>query len=99
MEIKLNQSGTEAGIADMTEKAWKAVISETETEIGGQSEALEEMLDACRKFSALLLDYHRVLNSDIQTVSEAVRALAEADREESGHIRGLGEFFHQKQTP
>lgn len=99
MEIKLNQSDAEAGIADMTEKAWKAALSDTETEISGQSEALEKMLDACRKFSALLLDYQQVLSNDIQTVSEAVRALAEADREENGKIRGFGEFFHQKQTP
>ena len=92
MEILLKEPDAEAYVEVMKTNARKLSLIGTNTEISGQSEALEKFLSTYQDFLETLSAYRAVFANDIQNVSNAVDTLTEADKAQSEQIESLGAF-------
>jgi len=92
MEILLKEPDAEAYVEVMKTNARKLSLIGTNTEISGQSEALEKFLSTYQDFWETLTAYGAVITSDMQNVSYAVSTLTAADKAQSEQIESLGAF-------
>ena len=99
MEIKLDALNANAYVAMMRTKAGELSLTGTSTELEGQSEALEKFLSIYQDFFDTLSAYQTLLNNDIQSISNAMNTLEQADRKESERVDGLGFILKPAQTP
>lgn len=99
MEIKLDALNANAYVAMMRTKAGELSLTGTSTELEGQSEALEKFLSIYQDFFDTLSAYQTLLNNDIQSVSNAMNTLEQADRKESERVDSLGFILKPAQTP
>lgn len=92
MDILLKEPDAEAYVESMKTNAYKLSLIETNTEMSGQSEALEKFLSVYQEFLETLSTYRTVLTGDLQNVSNAVCTLTEADKAQGEQIENLGAF-------
>lgn len=99
MDILLKEPDAKAYVEVMRTNAWKLALVGTNTEISGQSEALEKFLNTYQNFQETLSAYRAVLANDIQSVSNAVDTLTEVDKAQSEQIESLGVFSGLLEQP
>ena len=90
MEILLNEPDAGVYVESMRTNAWKLELSGIDTEISGQSEAIERFVSTYQNFMEALSAYRGVLTDDIRRVANAVSTLTEADKEQGQEIGALG---------
>lgn len=99
MEIKLDALNSNAYAGIMRTNAGKLSLTGTNTALEGQGEALEKFLSIYQSFADTLSAYGSVLKNDIQSVSNAMNTLEQADKRESERAENLGFVFELTQTP
>ena len=99
MEIKLDALNANAYVAMMRTKAGELSLTGTSTTLEGQSEVLEKFLSIYQDFFDTLSAYRTLLNNDIQSISNAMNTLEQADRKESERVDSLGVILKPAQTP
>ncbi len=92
MDILLKEPDAKAHVEVMKTNVRKLSMTGTNTQVSGQSEALEKFLSVYQDFLETLSTYQTVITSDLQNVSNAVFTLTEADKAQGEQIENLGAF-------
>ncbi len=92
MDILLKEPDAKAYVEVMKTNAQKISMTGTNTQVSGQSEALEKFLSIYQEFLETLSTYRTVLTGDLQNISNAVSTLTETDKAQGEQIENLGAF-------
>lgn len=92
MEIKLDSLYVGMDVTLMKTNVAGLTLEGIETEISGQSEALEKFVSVYSELSKTLSSYLTVLNTDMQSVAETLTTLKRIDSEQSQKVGMLGRY-------